>query len=379
MEWCSSSVLEHGGIFGTAPAWRWLLKWLQQFDSFPGNAAGKHANVWYAGRGGALDPKPTPDEPGTTMNSYHEPVLLQETMAALRVGPGKRFVDATLGGGGHARAMLRAGAEVVGLDQDEDALKEAERWRESVDEEERLVLLQSNFRRLGSLFETIGCGKFDGILFDLGVSSFQLDEASRGFSFQQDGPLDMRMDHAGPLTAADLVNHYPEERLVEVFSELGEEKHARRIARAIVRMRERAPLERTLELARLVESAVPGRGRRHPATRVFQALRMEVNDELGSLREALAAAIHWIKPGGRLAVITFHSLEDRLVKTFLRQHSERWLNRPEWPEPRLNPDFCLDLCPRKGIKPSAEEVTRNPRARSALLRVAQLEASGLLA
>lgn len=313
------------------------------------------------------------------MNGYHTPVMLREAMEALRVGPEKRFVDATLGGGGHTRAMLKTGARVVGLDQDQDALTEAERWRESIDEEESLVLLQSNFRRIGSMFEEIGCEKFDGMLFDLGVSSFQLDEASRGFSFQQDGPLDMRMDHSGVVTAADLVNHYPEERLTQIFFELGEEKHARRIAKAIVRERERAPLERTLELARLVETAVPGRGRRHPATRVFQALRMEVNDELGSLRDALENAIHWIRPGGRLAVITFHSLEDRLVKNFLRHHSERWLNRPEWPEPRMNPDYCLELCPRKGVKPSAEEVARNPRARSALLRVAQVETSGLVA
>lgn len=313
------------------------------------------------------------------MNSYHTPVMLRETLEALRAGPGKRFVDATLGGGGHTRALLRAGAEVVGLDQDRDALDEAERWRESLEEEDRLVLLQSNFRRIGGLFEGIGCGKFDGMLFDLGVSSFQLDEASRGFSFQQDGPLDMRMDHGGAVTAADLVNQYPEERLVEIFEDFGEEKHARRIARAIVQMRQRAPLERTLELARLVESAVPGRGRKHPATRVFQALRMEVNDELGSLKEGLESAIRWIKPGGRLAVITFHSLEDRLVKNFLRQHSERWLNRPEWPEPRLNPEYCLELCPRKGVKPSREEVVRNPRARSALLRVAQVDVPGLVA
>lgn len=378
MSWGHASVLDQAGLWGTAPPWgaSWL-KWLQQFDSFPDDA-GKRASFWQVRR--ALSEGPE-DEPRivTMTAAYHTPVMLRETLEALRVGPGKRFVDATLGGGGHTRAMLKAGAQVVGLDQDWDALAEAERWREAMEEEGNLVLLRSNFRNLGSLFGETGCGKFDGILFDLGVSSYQLDEASRGFSFQQDGPLDMRMDHSSPLTAADLVNHYPEERLRAIFAELGEEKHARRIARAIVRERERAPLERTLELARLVESAVPGRGRRHPATRIFQALRMEVNDELGSLQEALEAAIRWIKPGGRLAVITFHSLEDRLVKNFLRQRSERWLNRPEWPESRPNPDFCLELCPRKGVKPSGEEVARNPRARSALLRVAQVEAAGLAA
>lgn len=353
-----------------------ILKWWQQFGPIRGNAAGNGGSV-RCGRLSGTD-GPGKEPLNVAMNSYHTPVMLRETLEALRVGPGKRIVDATFGGGGHTKAMLRAGAEVVGLDQDRDALGEAERWREEL-EEENLVLLHSNFRRIGSVFEEIGCGKFDGMLFDLGVSSFQLDQASRGFSFQQDGPLDMRMDGSGSLTAADLVNEYPEERLAEIFAALGEEKHARRIARAIVRERERAPLERTLELAKLVEATVPGRGRRHPATRVFQALRMEVNDELGSLREGLEAAMRWINPGGRLAVITFHSLEDRLVKNFFRQRSERWLNRPEWPEPRPNPDYCLELCPRKGIKPGSEEVARNPRARSALLRVAQMEVTGLVA
>jgi len=311
------------------------------------------------------------------MNSYHTPVMLRETMEALQPGPGKRFVDATLGGGGHARALLEAGAEVVALDRDRDAIREAENWRSTWDD--RLAILRCNFRHMAELFTEIDCGKFDGILFDLGVSSFQLDEAERGFSFQQDGPLDMRMNPLGPVTAADLVNQSGEEELATLFRELGEEKHARRIARAIVRERQKARVDRTLQLARIIDGAVPGRGRRHPATRVFQALRMEVNDELGSLRAGLEAAIRWIRSEGRLAVITFHSLEDRLVKGFLREHSEPWLDRPEWPEPRPNPKCCLELRPRKGIKPSAEEVDRNPRARSALLRVAQRQKSGLLA
>ncbi|MEM0968125.1 MAG: 16S rRNA (cytosine(1402)-N(4))-methyltransferase RsmH, partial [Verrucomicrobiota bacterium] len=287
-----------------------------------------------------------------------------------------RFLDATLGGGGHTRALLKEGTQVLGLDQDRDALEEAERWGSH---EENLALVQTNFRHLGELLQEIGCGPFDGMLFDLGVSSHQLDEAERGFSFQQEGPLDMRMNQGGNLTAYDVVNHYEEDGLVTILRDYGEEPHAVRLAKAIVRRRQRGAIETTLELAGLVEEVVPKRGKRHPATRAFQAIRMEVNDELGSVKAGLENAIRWIRPGGRLAVITFHSLEDRLVKRFLRSRSEKWIDRPEWPAPRPNPDYCLDLKPRRGIVAQAEEVKRNPRARSARLRVAEIESSGLLA
>lgn len=299
----------------------------------------------------------------------HEPVLLQEALALLQPSPGKLFVDATLGGGGHAASLLAAGACVLGLDQDEAAI--AATGARLAEHEDHFVALRMNFRGIDRVLEETGVGQVDGIIADLGVSSHQIDTAERGFSFQQDGPLDMRMDPRGPRTAADIVNEWGEEELARVFYEYGEEQLSRRAARAIVSRRAQRPFQRTLDLAEVVASVLPRRGKTHPATKIFQALRLELNDELGALRDLLANAPRILKPGGRIVLISFHSLEDRIVKqTFARQSAE-WLDRPEWPEPRRNPEYSFRLLTKKPVAPSPEEVSRNPRARSARLRAAE--------
>jgi 16S rRNA (cytosine1402-N4)-methyltransferase len=211
----------------------------------------------------------------------------------------------------------------------------------------------------------------DGILVDLGVSSHQLDDPERGFSFQADGPLDMRMDERVEVTAADLVNGLEEAQLADIFFRYGEERSARRIAREIVARRERRKFETTRQLAALVERVKPRRGRAHPATQVFQALRIAVNDEIKALEDFLEATTRWLRPGGTLVVITFHSLEDRIVKHFIKDRCNAWTDRPEWPEPRPNPLHCFAPVTGKPIPPSDEEMRRNPRARSAKLRVAK--------
>ncbi len=300
----------------------------------------------------------------------HEPVLFHETMEALRPGPGKRFIDGTLGGGGHTAGLLQAGAEVLGLDRDFAALEAVE--RRLGDAGGRFKGMQGDFGGMAEAAERAGWETVDGILLDLGVSSHQLDTAGRGFSFLREGPLDMRMDTGQSLSAREVVNEWDEEELSRALWEFGEERQARRIARAIVRERQERPFETTSDLAVLVERVQPRRGdRKHPATRTFQAIRMVVNRELDSLREALEAAPALLKAGGRLAVITFHSLEDRIVKHGLRAASEEWLDRPEWPEPRRNPGCVFRLITRKPVEAPAEEVGRNPRARSAKLRIAE--------
>ncbi|MCE9520053.1 MAG: 16S rRNA (cytosine(1402)-N(4))-methyltransferase RsmH, partial [Verrucomicrobia bacterium] len=265
--------------------------------------------------------------------------------------------------------LLKAGASVLGLDKDMAALSAAsERLAEH---EDHFVALRMNYRGIGSVLEETGVDQVDGIIADLGVSSHQIDTAERGFSFQQDGPLDMRMDSQSGRTAADIVNECSEEELARIFFELGEERLSRRVARAIIKRRAVRPFHRTLDLAECVASVLPRRGKAHPATKVFQSLRLELNDELGALRELLEAAPRLLKPGGRIAIISFHSLEDRIVKqTFARQSTE-WLDRPEWPEPRRNPELTFKLLSKKPVEASAEEVSRNPRARSARLRAAE--------
>ena len=319
--------------------------------------------------GGAGEPGcENPRDPAERGAFRHETVLLREALHFLQPAPGKIFVDATLGGGGHAAALLAAGASVLGLDQDEAAVVAAsERLAEHG---EHFACLRMNYRALGEVLEETGV-RVDGILADLGVSSHQLDTAERGFSFQQDGPLDMRLDRRGGRTAADLVNDCSEEELARIFFDLGEEPLSRRAARAIVRRRIQRPFHRTLDLAETVASVLPRRGRVHPATRVFQALRLELNDELGALHRLLESAPRHLNPGGRIVVISFHSLEDRMVKRTLARQSAVWLDRPEWPEPRRNPDCSMRLLTKKPVEPAAEEISRNPRARSARLRAAE--------
>ncbi len=287
----------------------------------------------------------------------------------LQPGPDKCFLDGTLGGGGHAEILLGKGARVIGLDRDEEALRFAGERLAGFGDRFQAVL--GNFRDLPDVLPVDARRPFDGIVLDLGVSSRQLDEAERGFSFAKDGPLDMRMGRAGELTAEEVVNESEASELVRIFREFGEEPAARKVAAAIVRERAKAPITTTGRLAEVVESVLPRRGRLHPATRVFQGLRIAVNDELGALDEFLGVAPGLLRSGGRLAVIAFHSLEDRRVKVFMNRCSRAEIDRPEWPAPRPNPDHCLRLVTRKPREPEPEEARTNPRSRSARLRVAE--------
>ncbi|MBI3192683.1 MAG: 16S rRNA (cytosine(1402)-N(4))-methyltransferase RsmH [Pedosphaera parvula] len=296
--------------------------------------------------------------------------MVAEVLAALRVRPGGRYADGTAGGGGHAAAILKASApdgSLAGCDRDGAAIDAASRHLANF--AGRFELRRGNYADLADWVEAGSC---DGVLLDLGVSSPQLDRAERGFSFQQDGPLDMRMDTRQPLTAATLVNEAPAEELARIFWELGGERESRRIARAIEHDRAVRRFETTGQLAALIERLAPRRGKKaHPATRIFQALRMAVNDEAGELRRGLDAVVSLLNPGGRLAVITFHSLEDRMVKDFGRRETRDYtvpgeVDVPELRQPRTP---TLRWVSRKAIQPSATELAANPRARSAQLRV----------
>jgi len=303
----------------------------------------------------------------------HKPVMVAEVLAALRPKAGGRYADGTVGGAGHAAAILAASSPngwLFGCDRDGVAV-EAARVR-LAEFAGRFEIRRGNFAELA---EWVPPGSCEGVLLDLGVSSPQLDRPERGFSFQQDGPLDMRMDTRQPQTAAELVNTASAEELAKIFWELGEERDSRRFAKAIVHDREQsrsAGFKTTRQLAELIERLSPRAGRRtHPATKVFQALRLAVNDEIGSLRRGLVAALTILKPGGRLAVITFHSLEDRVVKDFGRARARDYtfsggMDVPELREPRT-PE--LRWISRKAIKPGAAELVENPRSRSAQLRV----------
>jgi 16S rRNA (cytosine1402-N4)-methyltransferase len=304
-----------------------------------------------------------------TSRSYHQPVMLAEIVGWLAPGPGKVFVDGTCGGGGHSAAFLAAGARVIGLDHDVDAILEAKRRFAEVGENFRAV--RSNFSRVGEVLDSLHIETIDGALLDLGVSSHQLDEPARGFSVKADGPLDMRMDDRLPRTAADLVNTLGGGDLEKIFRTYGEEPAARRIAARLVRERIAHPFTTTLQLAAVVESVVPRHGRTHPATRVFQALRIAVNGELDALEAGLEQFAARLAVGGRFAVLTFHSLEDRIVKQFFKSHSAPTLDRPEWPAPRPNPDCIFTLLTRKAVVAGDAELAANPRARSAKLRVVE--------
>ena len=301
--------------------------------------------------------------------TYHRPVLMREAVELLAPRPGALVVDATCGGGGHSAEILRTGADVLALDQDPDAIEFAAEKLGPFGG--RVTLRQANFRDAGKVLDELGIVGIGGALLDLGVSSRQLENASRGFSVLRQGPLDMRMDPRRELTAATVVNAYSEEDLTRLFRELGEEPAARRIASQLVKLRKATPFQDTMQLAKAIEKIVWRHGRRHPATQVFQALRMEVNDELGALEEGLRSLTKRLESGARIAVITFHSLEDRIVKNFFRDRSREWLDRPEWPEPQRNPDFALRLITSKPIEPGENEQRVNPRSRSAKLRVAE--------
>ncbi|OAI42752.1 ribosomal RNA small subunit methyltransferase H [Verrucomicrobia bacterium SCGC AG-212-E04] len=303
------------------------------------------------------------------MPFYHAPVLRDEVLELLAPGPDKMILDGTLGGGGHAEAILKTGAQLVGLDQDATALGQCRQRFAHFSPAPMLV--SANFAALGTVLDEAGIHRVDGILLDLGVSSRQLEDGERGFSFMRDGPLDMRMDARNPMTAAELVNGASSEELTRIFRSYGEEPAAHRVATAIVRQRALQRIERTVELAAIIEGVIPRRGPRHPATRIFQALRMAVNAELASLQTALEASITHLRPGGRLAVITFHSLEDRIVKRFFKETTTANIDRPEWPAPRPNPRHFFTLITKPSLAPSESEMSVNPRARSARLRVAE--------
>lgn len=302
-------------------------------------------------------------------SDFHEPVLLKKSVELLAPAPGKLIVDGTLGGGGHGRAFLDSGASLIGLDQDPQALAFA--MERLGDAGPRFRAVHANFSDLEDVLDRLHIVQIDGGFLDLGVSSWQLDTPARGFSFMREGPLDMRMNPQGLTSAADIVNNATGEQLERILRNFGEEPAARRIAARITRDRVTKPFETTLELARTVESVMPRRGRTHPATRTFQALRIAVNRELEALSEGLEQFARRLRSGGRLGVVTFHSLEDRIVKTFFKQRSVEFLDRPEWPAPRPNPDYIFKLLTPKAIVASEEEQSHNPRARSAKLRVVE--------
>ncbi len=304
----------------------------------------------------------------------HKPVLLEECLQALAIRPDGCYLDGTLGRAGHSLEILcrLTTGRLVGIDRDLAAIEAA--GERLADFQDRVTLVHGNFRDLGRILRETGTGPLDGMLFDLGVSSPQLDEARRGFSYMQDAPLDMRMDESEALSAADIVNTWSQEELRRVLYEYGEERYAPRIAQAIVRRRGDRPIETTGELVEVIRSAMPAaalREKQHPAKRSFQALRIAVNGELEALPPMLAAAADGLKPGGRLAVITFHSLEDRIVKQTLRELATGCTCPPQFPVCVCGKKPRLKLITRKPVTPGPEELAENPRARSAKLRVAE--------
>lgn len=283
------------------------------------------------------------------MNIYHTPALLKETIEGLKIHPGGKYIDTTLGGVGHTQEILRLGGIVLGIDQDIDAIENAKQLNLK-----NLILVQGNFAHLKEIAQLNNFDQVDGILFDLGVSTHQLETENRGFSFNTSSPLDMRMDQNLAVTAKDLINGLNEGELADLIFKLGEERFAKRIAREIVSSRKTRPINTCNELAKIIlKVRRRGGDRTHPATRTFQALRIAVNDELNSLKDALPQATELLKKGGRIAILSFHSLEDRIVKNYFRNNK------------------LLKIINDKPITPTKEEILINPRARSAKLRLAK--------
>jgi len=304
------------------------------------------------------------------MEFKHVSVLLEECIESLNIREGKTYVDCTLGGTGHTQEILKKlqGGKLIGIDQDTDALKNAEILLKEYD---NVILVHQNFENIKEIIIENAPAGVDGILMDLGVSSYQLDERERGFSYMKDAPLDMRMNRDEDLSAYEVVNKYPEEEIYRIIRDYGEEKWAKRVAGFIRKARDEKPIETTLELVDLIKAAIPAKARRegpHPAKRTFQAIRIEVNRELSILRQTILDAVDGLNPGGRLAIITFHSLEDRIVKTTYKE-LENPCNCP-----KNLPCICgkvatVKILTKKPILPTDEEIEINPRSRSAKLRV----------
>lgn len=308
------------------------------------------------------------------MEFRHASVLLHETVDALSPERGGTYVDCTAGGGGHSYEIARRlpeGGRLISLDRDPDAIAAAtERLRDFGD---RVTLVKSDYSDVGAVLDDLGAGSVNGVMWDLGVSSFQLDEGERGFSYMKDAPLDMRMDRSGGITAADVVNGYSVEELKRIIWEYGEEKFAGPVARNIVKAREKKRIETTGELAALIAEAMPAAARRaeaqHPAKRTFQAIRIEVNGELDQIEPSIRAAVERLSPGGIAAVITFHSLEDRIVKRTFADLSTGCTCPPEFPVCVCGRKPVVEPVTKKPVVPSRDEEAENPRARSAKLRI----------
>lgn len=308
------------------------------------------------------------------MEYTHQPVLLKQCIEALNIKPDGIYVDGTLGRAGHSREIAKRlnGGRLICIDRDQAALDAAPGRLDGL--MDRVTLVHGNFGDLAEILDQLSIEKVDGMLFDLGVSSPQLDDASRGFSYMQDAPLDMRMDQSSALNAGEVVNQWPEEELKRILWRYGEERYAPAIARAIVQRRADKPIMTTLELVDVIKGAMPPpalREKQHPAKRSFQAIRIAVNDELGAVERMVSDAVPRLDPGGRLAVISFHSLEDRIVKTGLAEFAKGCTCPPDFPVCVCGKKPQIKLTPRKPIVAGEEEVRENPRARSAKLRVAE--------
>ena len=310
---------------------------------------------------------------GCDMEFSHISVLLHETVDSLNIKPNGVYVDCTLGGAGHTSLILSKLGEdgvVVGIDRDDDALENA---REKI-KDKRLITVKDNFENLKNAIESVGIYQVDGIIMDLGVSSHQLDVAERGFSYMKDAPLDMRMDRTAPLTAYDVVNGYSEQELVRIFKDYGEERFASKIASKICAVRTEKPIENTLELADLISSSIPAKFRNdggHPAKRVFQAIRIEVNGELDCIPKAIESGAEVLKSGGRMSIISFHSLEDRLVKTNFQKLENPCTCPSDFPICVCGKKQVVKIITKKPILPSDEELKMNNRSHSAKLRVCE--------
>ncbi len=308
------------------------------------------------------------------MEYRHYSVLLRESIEALNIKPDGIYVDGTLGGGGHSLEIAKrlTTGRLIAIDRDSRALVRAgERLKDFTD---RISFVHGNFGCIASILDELGCQLVDGMLFDLGVSSPQLDETERGFSYMADAPLDMRMDEQSALTAREIVNTWPQDKLKRILYDFGEERYAPRIASAICEKRSKAPIETTLELAEIIRGAMPGsalREKQHPAKRSFQAIRIAVNDELDAISEMMEAAAERLNKGGRLAVISFHSLEDRIIKNAINSRERGCTCPRDFPVCTCGFVQTLRSVTRKPITASAEELAENPRSRSAKLRVAE--------